>query len=251
MNTQDTKHIKGVQEISNAVAENLSGGYFRWEALDRGGRVLADSRGQRLEGALSIEVPRRTRTLRIVGDGRPRQQFNVRALNGPRDGAEINMRPQGDRNRAEVDILDVGFRRAGLRAGRTRFGITESYRPARRRRSPRIISWAGDCSRCSGGGPSDRRIKTDIETVGVEPSLGVNLYSWRYRNNDSTRYVGVMAQDLLATSELSHVVFVAEDGEFAGYYAVDYDALGLRMTTEAEWNEKGMAAVAQLVPVLV
>lgn len=94
-----------------------------------------------------------------------------------------------------------------------------------------------------GPGGSDRRIKTDIEKVGHLTELGVDLYAWCYRNDDPTRYVGVMAQDLLARSDLAHAVVTAEAGEFQGFYAVDYQALGLRMITEAEWRAKGLSAV--------
>lgn len=94
-----------------------------------------------------------------------------------------------------------------------------------------------------GPGGSDRRIKTDIEKVGHLKELGVDLYAWRYRNDDPTRYVGVVAQDLLARPDLAHAVVTAEDGEFRGFYAVDYQALGLRMITEAELRAKGLGAI--------
>ena len=86
-----------------------------------------------------------------------------------------------------------------------------------------------------GGSGSDRRIKQDIVRLTHLPDLGIDLYAWRYINDDPTRYVGVMAQDLLARPDLAHAVSTAEVGEFAGFYQVDYNALGLTMTTEAEW----------------
>lgn len=82
---------------------------------------------------------------------------------------------------------------------------------------------------------SDRRIKQDIKVVDFDKKLGVQLYSWRYRNDDPTRYVGVMAQDLLARPDLAHAVHTAKRGEFAGFYAVDYAAIGMRMKSEADW----------------
>jgi hypothetical protein len=86
-----------------------------------------------------------------------------------------------------------------------------------------------------GGSGSDRRIKQDIVRLTHLHDLGIDLYAWRYINDDPTRYVGVMAQDLLARPDLAHAVSTAEVGEFAGFYQVDYNALGLTMTTEAEW----------------
>lgn len=96
-------------------------------------------------------------------------------------------------------------------------------------------------------GPSDRRLKTEIEVVGFSEELGIKLYSWKYRHGDSTRYVGVMAQDLLARPDLAHAVVVMESGEFAGYYAVNYQALDLIMTTESEWQANGFRAIRQPV----
>lgn len=93
------------------------------------------------------------------------------------------------------------------------------------------------------GGGSDRRIKQDIVTLGHDAHLGVDIYSWRYRNDDPTRYVGVMAQDLLSRPDLAKAVHTAEDGEFQGFYAVDYAALGLQMTTEDQWHRNGMGAL--------
>lgn len=98
-------------------------------------------------------------------------------------------------------------------------------------------------SASTGGGFSDRRLKTEIKVVGFSDELGIKLYSWKYRNGNSTRYVGVMAQDLLARPDLAHAVVTLKDGEFAGFYAVNYEVLGLKMTTEAEWLEKGMVAI--------
>ncbi|MEM9411109.1 MAG: tail fiber domain-containing protein, partial [Planctomycetota bacterium] len=87
--------------------------------------------------------------------------------------------------------------------------------------------------------PSDRRIKTGIEIIGWINELKIAIYSWKYRSSDPTRYVGVMAQDLLERKDLKHAVRIAQEGEFAGFYEVDYGSLGLRMTTETEWLKLG------------
>ena len=78
----------------------------------------------------------------------------------------------------------------------------------------------------NGGGkvivPSDSRLKTDIKPIGTAPN-GLTLYNFRYKGSDA-RYQGVMAQDVLAHTPEA-VVTMAN-----GYYAVNYDMLGLSMT---------------------
>jgi hypothetical protein len=69
--------------------------------------------------------------------------------------------------------------------------------------------------------PSDMRLKTGIERVGVAPN-GLPLYNFRYLWSDAV-YQGVMAQDVLkafpeAVSTLPN-----------GYMAVRYDMLGMEM----------------------
>jgi hypothetical protein len=70
--------------------------------------------------------------------------------------------------------------------------------------------------------PSDIRLKTDIEKVGVAEN-GLPLYTFRYIGGDAV-YRGVMAQDVLevfpdAVSTMPN-----------GYMAVRYDMLGMKMT---------------------
>jgi len=78
----------------------------------------------------------------------------------------------------------------------------------------------------NGGGkviaPSDSRLKTDIEPVGTAPN-GLTLYNFRYKGSDAL-YQGVMAQDVLAHTPEA-VVTMAN-----GFYAVNYDMLGMSMT---------------------
>jgi hypothetical protein len=57
---------------------------------------------------------------------------------------------------------------------------------------------------------SDVRLKTDIENIG-KSSLGVNIYSFKYKGDDKT-YQGVMAQEVPWASS------IAENG----YLQVDY-----------------------------
>lgn len=86
------------------------------------------------------------------------------------------------------------------------------------------------------GGPSDYRIKTAIEEVGYLEHLGLTVYAWSYINHDATRYVGVMAQDVLANEEIVGAVFVFEDGEYEGYYGVNYAMLGLNLVREDQFD---------------
>jgi hypothetical protein len=81
--------------------------------------------------------------------------------------------------------------------------------------------------------PSDARLKVNIKPVAILPN-GLRLYSFQYRRNPTTTYVGVMAQDLLQSenSEFRDAVVVGSDG----YYAVNYDKLGLKMLTLNEWR---------------
>jgi Chaperone of endosialidase len=96
-------------------------------------------------------------------------------------------------------------------------------------RDPRIGAKIG-----KGPAPvSDARLKINIRPVAMLPN-GLRLYSFQYRRNPTTTYVGVMAQDLLQSenSEFRDAVVVGSDG----YYAVKYDKLGLKMLTLNEWR---------------
>ena len=76
---------------------------------------------------------------------------------------------------------------------------------------------------------SDIRLKRDIHEVGATPD-GLKLYSFRYNWSDET-FVGVMAQEVLDVKP--EAVITREDG----FYAVDYDMLGLTMISLDKWRE--------------
>jgi hypothetical protein len=76
---------------------------------------------------------------------------------------------------------------------------------------------------------SDARAKRDIVPV-ARLDDGLQLYSFRYLWDDSTVYVGVIAQELIGT-RFEHAL----RGGRNGTYAVDYAALGLRMVTLEEY----------------
>ncbi len=79
---------------------------------------------------------------------------------------------------------------------------------------------------CRGPGQqfSDRRLKTDVVALG-ETEDGIKLYSWKYKSDLVTTWVGVMAQDLEATHP--EALAIAPDG----FYRVNYSGLGVEMMT--------------------
>lgn len=79
-----------------------------------------------------------------------------------------------------------------------------------------------------GGAPSDIRLKRSITPL-LRTADGIQLYSFQYLWSDQV-YVGVMAQDLVAT----HPEALSIDS--FGFYHVDYDKLGLQMLTLEEWE---------------
>ncbi len=84
---------------------------------------------------------------------------------------------------------------------------------------------------------SDTRLKRDVMHIATLES-GIKLYRFRYLWEETQR-VGVMAQELLVL-DATHGVVTMKPG---GYYAVDYQMLGLRMTTFEAWREKGLDSV--------
>jgi hypothetical protein len=91
----------------------------------------------------------------------------------------------------------------------------------------------GGLSGGSGGGHrSDIRLKEDIVPLGRLDN-GIGLYRFRYRGDDHTAYVGVMAQEVQAL--VPEAVSRGRDG----YLRVDYDRLGLEFLTWDEWLARG------------
>ena len=84
---------------------------------------------------------------------------------------------------------------------------------------------------------SDTRLKRAIHRVATLRN-GMKLYSFQDLWSDQT-YLGVMAQDLLATPEWRKAVILQP----SGFYAVDYTRLGLNMATLEDWQKRGVAAV--------
>jgi len=84
---------------------------------------------------------------------------------------------------------------------------------------------------------SDRRLKRSIHLLATLAS-GIKIYSFKYLWSDIV-YVGVMAQDLLKNSQWKKAVVRGQNN----FYAVDYQALGLKMTTLEDWNEAGLSSI--------
>ena len=70
---------------------------------------------------------------------------------------------------------------------------------------------------------SDRRLKDGIEYVGTDDVTGLNLYEFNYISDPDTRYIGVMADEVM---EYNPDAVIEQDD---GYFAVDYGMLGLEM----------------------
>ena len=69
-------------------------------------------------------------------------------------------------------------------------------------------------------GASDIRLKENIKFSHKEN--GYNIYEFNYKSDPSSRYTGVMAQEIM---EVNPSAVVEEDG----YYKVYYDMLGITM----------------------
>lgn len=87
--------------------------------------------------------------------------------------------------------------------------------------------------------PSDRRLKVEIRPAGRRDD-GLKLYSWRYRGGHG-RYVGVLAQDLLADPRFAVAVVAGRDG----LLRVDYGRLHYIPANLPAMYREGEAAAAR------
>ena len=81
------------------------------------------------------------------------------------------------------------------------------------------LTQLGSAALLAGGKPSDIRLKQDVEYVGE--SMGHSVYTFRYKDRPDTKYVGVMAQEVVKTRP--DAVETGEDG----FMRVHYDKLGV------------------------
>jgi hypothetical protein len=93
----------------------------------------------------------------------------------------------------------------------------------------------GGGARGGGGRRSDINLKQDIVPL-VRLDNGLELYRFRYRGDDPTIYVGVMAQDVQKVEP--NAVWRARDG----YLRVDYDRIEVKFMTWKEWVARGGAS---------
>jgi hypothetical protein len=102
----------------------------------------------------------------------------------------------------------------------------------------------GGGHRGGGGGGvrrrSDIRLKHDIALIGRLDN-GLGFYRFAYNGEDQV-YVGVMAQEVLKV--MPEAVSRGHDG----YFRVNYDRLGLRFQTFAEWIAAGARKSCALRP---
>jgi len=84
---------------------------------------------------------------------------------------------------------------------------------------------------------SDRRVTSDATQVGTLEN-GIKVYAFKYLWEDNVR-VGVLAQDLLERPDSKAAVLTLANG----LLGVDYESLGLRMATEAQFKQSGLAAL--------
>jgi len=75
-----------------------------------------------------------------------------------------------------------------------------------------------NCHRDCGCNYSDERLKQNIKFLGTRE--GINIYSYTYTWDPETKYIGVMAGEILQ-SEYSHAVEIDEQG----FFRVHYDRL--------------------------
>ena len=71
---------------------------------------------------------------------------------------------------------------------------------------------------------SDRRLKQNIESVGVDSATGLNIYDFEYKSDPSRRFRGVMADEVEV--DYPEAVIYGDDG----FAKVHYGLLGLEMT---------------------
>lgn len=242
LNLEQLSHLNYLEELDDHGAEQVSGGSFTYRIGaefgfidDTSSRISISNIPNRLGTTVGVANANPSRTPSDLG-----HNFVIEYL---RNGQELARETVTFGNAATIPITNEMTAIRILQDSDIDFGLI--CPPGT---TPEPVTMAPYTSpvRCNAPPPraSDRRTKTDIKVVGFCKDLGIQLYSWKYCNDDPTRYVGVMAQDLLARTDLAHAVVIISEGEFAGYYAVNYQDLGLKMITEAEWQEQGMTAVA-------
>ncbi len=127
---------------------------------------------------------------------------------------------------------------------RSKFGPPPPPSDARLKHSVKELTTSPDGARTTGSklGPpppptSDVRLKHDVDPPSTLPD-GIRLHEFSYLG-DARRFVGVVAQELLADERFAGAVSVGPDG----FYRVDYAALGLDHLTSDTMLEAGTRAI--------
>ena len=85
-----------------------------------------------------------------------------------------------------------------------------------------LLGGAGALAKAGGfAALSDRRLKENIELVGVDPVTELNLYEFNYKGDEARRFRGVMADEVMIT----HPEAVVETE--TGFMGVNYELLGI------------------------
>jgi len=135
-------------------------------------------------------------------------------------GQHVTTNRSGSRNHGATRSGSVGARGAAART---------SYRPSSVAHNVGHPSFGGGHGGFGGGGKhfSDQRLKEDIVQLDRLDN-GIGVYRFRYKGNDRTVYVGVIAQDV------ARILPSAVTRDRSGYLLVDYDQLGIGFMS---WNE--------------
>ncbi len=198
----------GADRIKNKLGEG-GGSKLKDKAGDRGGSKIKDKAGSR---------------------DRP----------ATRDAKKSSRRPSSKGASKSFDVKPKAEVRKNVNRGSASRKSAASHRGGgpRMSRGGGGRSFGGGGGRRGGGGGrggrrSDIRLKTDIVPLARLDS-GYQLYRFRYKGNDHTAYVGVMAQ------EVQEVEPSAVISDRKGFLSVDYERIGVKFMTWKEWltNDK-------------
>lgn len=136
----------------------------------------------------------------------------------------------GNMGMAAGNQYQAGLGGAGSTFGQMAGYQNQAYMQAQGNKAALTGAILGAGSTLGAAAISDRRLKTNIEKVGVDENTGLTLYSFKYIGSvgqDGT-FIGVMADEVM--EDYPEAVLVMDNG----YYAVDYDKLGIELQTVGE-----------------
>jgi uncharacterized membrane protein YgcG len=206
----------GASKIKDKVGEVGAGSKIKDKAGDRGGQKVKDKAASRDKPKAAARDAKKGSSKRPSSKGASKS-FDVKPK------AQVNKHV----NRGNMSRKSAASHRGG--GGRSIGGGGGGVR-----------SFSGGGRRGGGGGRgggrrSDSRLKESIVPL-VRLDNGLALYRFRYKGNDHTDYVGVMAQEVQKLEPGA----VWADG--SGYLMVDYDRIGLTFMTWSQWVARGRDA---------